>query len=198
MLKQPPRVFLSTSAVGYYGNQGEAFCTETTPCGTGFLADVCKEWESALTPVIARGVRTPILRSGIVLAPHGGVLKQLLLPFSWGLGGVVGSGKQYMSWIAMADWLEAALFVLEQETMAGPINLVAPVPVTNAEFTRTLAKAVRRPALLPAPAFLLRLVLGREKADQLLLSSIRAMPARLQEAGFVFRYPTLEQLLHCS
>ena len=175
-LKNPPRVLISASAVGYYGNRGDQLCEESMPGGAGFLADVCRQWEAALAPVSAKGIRTVILRNGIVLSTKGGVLKKLLFPFSWGLGGIVGSGKQFMSWIAMEDLLNAIHFVLQNENIRGPINAVAPEPVTNAAFTQSLAKTLKRPAFFPVPTFLLRTLLGRERADELLLSSIRAVP----------------------
>ena len=191
-LKKPPRVFISASAVGYYGDRGDLYCSESTPQGAGFLASVCAEWEKALFPLIEKRIRTAIMRNGIVLSPEGGVLKKLLLPFSLGLGGRLGTGKQYMSWIALKDLLEAVLFILQKEEIRGPLNMVSPHPVTNAEFTHLLAQALKRPALLPVPEFLLRAVLGRERADELLLSSIRALPNRLAAEGFQFRCPLLK------
>jgi uncharacterized protein len=194
-LKRPPKLFLCASAIGYYGDRGEVYCSEGMPNGTGFLASVCKQWEEATLPISAQGVRTLLMRTGIVLSPQGGVLKKLLTPFSLGLGGTLGSGEQFMSWIALEDLLEIFLFVMQNKQVKGPLNLVAPHPVTNAVFTRALAKVLKRPSLFPAPASMLRLLLGKERADELLLSSIRARPDKLLEAGYEFRFPELEPAL---
>jgi len=193
-LQPPPRVLVSASGVNWYGDRGDERLTEQSGPGRGFLAGVCHEWEAATAPAKAHGVRVVTLRIGMVVSPYGGALPKMLTPFRLGLGGVIGSGDQWMSWIALDDLVRVIRHALATETLAGPVNAVAPAPVTNREFTRTLAKAVRRPALLPLPAFAARLALG-EMADELLLASLRVEPERLLADGFAFRHPTLSAAL---
>lgn len=193
-LTRPPKVLVSASAVGYYGNRGEEALTERSAGGRDFLADVCREWEAATAPAAAKGIRVVQLRLGIVLSPRGGALKAMLWPFRWGLGGVVGSGRQYWSWVALDDVVGVILQALTQETLQGPVNVTAPTPVTNREFTTVLGRVLQRPTIFPLPAFAARAVLG-EMADALLLSSACVLPKKLQEAGYTFRWPALEAAL---
>ncbi len=186
-LNKAPEVFIQTSAVGFYGDRGEEICTEHTSNGEGFLSDVCCQWEKAASPPI----RTVILRLGAVLSPRGGVLRKILPLFKWGLGGKLGSGKQYMSWIAIDDLLSIFQFVLTHKNIDGVINAVSPSPVTNAIFTETLSDILHRPAWFPIPSCLLRLLLGKEMANEVLLSSTRVEPLRLKSFGHPFQYPTL-------
>ena len=191
-LKNPPRVWLCASAVGYYGDRGDAAVDESHPMGSGFLAQVCSDWESATRPAIDRGIRVIHLRFGMVLSREGGAMARLLPVFRLGLGGVLGNGKQYMSWVTLDDAVRAMCFLLSHEEVSGAVNVVAPEPVTNREFTKSLAQALHRPAVLPVPALALRMIFG-EMADAVLLSSIRALPRKLERAGFAFRSPTLPQ-----
>jgi uncharacterized protein len=193
----PPAVLVSASATGYYGHRGDEILTEESRSGTGYLAEVSREWEAATAMAIARGVRVVTLRIGIVLSPTGGALAKMLFPFRLGLGGPLGDGRQWMSWISLEDTIAVIRHALDTDSLRGPINTVAPSPVANAEFARTLAHVLWRPAVIPMPAFALRLVLG-EMADELLLSSIRAVPARLQAEGFRFRHLTLESALRSA
>jgi uncharacterized protein (TIGR01777 family) len=193
-LKNPPKVLLVASATGIYGNRGDELLDEDSAPGAGFLADLCREWEEAAQPAVAAGIRVVHLRFGVVLGPGGGALAKMLPLFRLGLGGRLGDGRQWMSWIGLTDAMGAMLFALENEAIAGPVNLTASEPVTNAEFTRALGRAVHRPALLPAPAFALRLAVG-EMADEALLASARVMPKKLTEAGFVFAQPTVDAAL---
>lgn len=185
------RALICSSAIGYYGNRGDEILKESSPPGADFLAGVCCEWEAAAGPAAGAGIRVVNLRTGIVLGREGGVLGKMLLPFQLGLGGKIGGGKQYMSWIAMDDLAGVFLHALRTDSLAGPVNAVAPQPVTNAEFTKTLGRILHRPTLFPMPAFAARLALG-EMADALLLSSARVEPARLVETGFQFRFRALE------
>lgn len=194
-LERPPAVFLCASAVGYYGDRGDAVVSEADARGPGFLADVCAAWEEAAQAAEALGVRTVRLRFGLVLAAHGGALQRMLPAFRLGLGGRLGSGRQWMSWISLADTLGALQHALADTRCRGPLNLVSPRPVTNAEFARELARALRRPATLPAPAWALRLALGRGLADEALLASTRAEPAGLRRLGYTFRHPDLPAAL---
>lgn len=193
-LDRTPAVFLSGSAIGYYGSQGSTVLTEASPPADDFLADLCVEWEAAADPAVEAGIRTVPLRIGIVLSADGGALAKLLPLFKLGLGGRMGDGGQYMSWIAIDDLTQALLHLLEHE-ISGPVNLTAPNPVTNAEFASTLAGVLGRPAILPVPAFGPRLLLGTERADALLFDSIRVRPAVLEDRGFGFATPTLEPAL---
>ena len=193
-LSQPPKVLVSALAIGYYGDRGDEPLWENSTFGTGFLADVCRAWEEATQPTVQKGIRVVLLRIGIVLSPRGGALAKLLLPFKLGLGGVIGSGKQYMSWIALDDVAGAITHALVTDALQGPVNAVAPHPVTNREFTRTLGRVLGRPTVFPLPAFAAHLLLG-EMADALLLASTRAEPKRLLATQYVFRYPELDGAL---
>lgn len=190
----PPRVFVSASAVGYYGDRGSEILDENEAPGRGFLAEVCKDWEAATRPAAERGVRVVNARTGIVLSGRGGALKAMLPLFQLGLGGVLGDGRQYMSWIAIDDVVRGYLHLLEDSGLSGPVNLTSPNPVTNAEFTQTLAKVLGRPAFLRVPAQVLTLPMG-EMAQETLLASQRAIPRRLLERSFQFQYPELERAL---
>jgi uncharacterized protein len=194
---QPPPVLLSGSAVGWYGGTGDREAAESDPAGDGFLAGLVRDWEAAAAPAAAAGTRVVTLRSGLVLAPRGGLLGPLLPLFRLGAGGRLGDGRQYMSWIALADHIRAIRFLLGPggagAALSGGVNLTAPAPVTNAEFTRALARAVHRPAPFRVPAPLLQAALGELSTE--LLGSIRARPARLLEAGFTFRYPGIDAAL---
>lgn len=193
-LRRPPRTLVCASAVGYYGNRGDERLTEDSPPGKDFLAEVCQEWEVAAKPAQDKGIRVVYLRIGMVLSPAGGALAKMLTPFRMGVGGIIGSGRQFMSWVALDDLLGIVQHVLRQETLSGPVNAVAPNPVTNREFTKTLGKVLGRPTLFPMPAAAARLAFG-EMADALLLSSSRVEPQRLLTSGYRFRYPTLEEAL---
>ena len=190
---QPPRVFISASGVGIYGPRADEPVTEDTPPGFDFLASVCRDWEAEAleASVVARVV---LLRTGLVLSRNGGALEQISLPFRFFAGGVIGSGRQYMSWIHLEDWVALVRWAVATTALSGPVNLTAPNPVTNAEFTRELAQAMGRPAYVSAPSFALRLALG-EMADALLLTGQRVLPAKAQALGFGFRYEKLGEAL---
>ncbi len=192
-LPQPPRIFLAASAIGYYGSRGEETLTESSGPGNDFLARLCLAWEAESIRA-AQFARVAVLRFGVILARHGGALPRMALPFRIGLGGRIGSGRQWMSWIALGDAVNAILFVLTNDALSGPINVVAPQPVQNAQFTSALARVLRRPAIVPVPAFALRLVLG-ELTDALLLCSQRVLPERLSQSGYTFESPSLEPAL---
>jgi len=192
-MSQPPPTLLVASATGIYGNRGDELLDENSSPGTGFLADLCREWESAAQPAAKAGIRVIHLRFGVVLGP-GGALAKMLPLFRLGLGGRLGSGRQWMSWISLADAVAAILFSLDTPPLAGPVNLTAPHPVTNAEFTNALGRALHRPAILPVPAFALRLAVG-SIANEALLASERAFPSRLTTAGFQFTHPTVDTAL---
>ncbi len=189
--ERKPRVFVSASAVGYYGNRGDEILTEDSPPGDDFLAQVCVAWEAEAQPAADAGVRTVNTRTGIVLDTHGGALKNMLLPFKLGLGGKQGSGRQWMSWIALADEVGAIRHVIDHDDVRGPVNLVAPNPVTNAEFAATLGRALHRPTILPTPLLPLKARYGAELVRSLLLGSQRAEPARLLASGYEFTCPSL-------
>ena len=193
-LKAPPKVLVCASAIGYYGDRGDELLTETSAPGNDFLAGVCVDWEKATAAAAEKGIRVVNARLGVVLSKDGGALKKMLPAFRMGVGGRVGSGKQWLSWIALGDVVGALKLALVNDSLSGPINVVAPNPVTNAEFTTTLGKVLSRPTLLPVPAFGARLAFG-EMADALLLSSQRVEPRRLKEAGFDFQHSKLEQAL---
>jgi uncharacterized protein len=193
-LKQPPKVFLCASATGIYGDRGDEILDEQSDSGGGFLAGVCREWEQATEPAVAAGVRTVQLRFGPILAREGGMLAKLLTPFKMGMGGKVGSGKQYISWVAIDDAVGAIKLALNDESIRGPLNIVSPHPVTNEEFTKTLGHVLSRPTALAMPAFAVRLAFG-EMADEMLLTSQRVIPKRLNDAGYEFEYPELEGAL---
>ena len=196
-LRSPPAVLLCASAVGFYGDRGNDLLDERAAPGSGFLAELCQEWEAASHPATDAGIRVVHLRFGVVLGPHGGALDKMLPLFRYGLGGRLGSGLQWMSWISLADLVAAALFALDNPRLSGPVNFTAPHPVTNAEFTHALAHTLHRPAVFPAPAFALRVALG-EMADAALLSSTRAIPAKLTDAGFRFTHPTIDLALNAA
>ena len=187
-----PRTLLSGSAIGFYGATDDQELNERSDAGDGFLADVCQEWEAATSPAEDAGIRVAHLRTGIVLSPAGGALKKLLPLFRFGLGGRMGSGRQWQSWISIDDQVGAIAFLLTAD-ISGPVNLTAPTPVTNSEFTKVLAEALSRPALLPIPSFGPRLLLGRDLADALLFTGQRVLPERLTEAGFSFEHSTLAE-----
>jgi uncharacterized protein (TIGR01777 family) len=193
-LRERPRVLISASAVGWYGDRGTEPLSEASGRGSGFLADVTEAWEGATEPAAAAGVRVVKLRFGIVLSTRGGALERMLPPFRLGVGGPFGNGRQFMSWITLDDVVGVVRHALDTESLEGPVNAVAPNPVTNREFVRTLGRVLRRPAIMPLPAPALRLALG-EFADESLLASARAFPARLMESGYRFRDPTLEPAL---
>jgi hypothetical protein len=191
---RPPSVLLCASAIGFYGDRSEEVLTEASAGGQGFLAEVCREWESATEPARKKGIRVVNLRFGVILSTQGGALAKMLTPFKMGVGGVVGSGRQYMSCITIDDVARAIQHSLASASLAGPINVVCPTPVTNHEFTKTLGKVLGRPTVFPMPAFAARLAFG-EMADELLLSSTRVEPKKLLESGFQFQYPGLETAL---
>ena len=192
-LARPPKVMMSASAIGYYGDRGEQELSEDSVRGAGFLADVCEAWENAVAPAVERGIRVVNLRSGIVLTPAGGSLGKMLFAFQLGIGGVLGNGRQYVSWIAMDDMISAIYHTLLSDKLHGPVNLATPQPVTNIEFTNTLGRVLHRPTLLPVPAAALRLVIG-ELANEV-LASARVIPAKLLQTGYTFLYPQLESAL---
>jgi uncharacterized protein len=194
-LARPPRALVCASATGYYGDRGDQALDEGSPSGAGFLAEVCVAWEHAACAAEARGVRVVRTRFGVVLGAGGGALERMILPFKLGLGGRLGSGDQYLPWIALDDAVRALVRAVEDPDLAGPVNLVGPAEATNRDLTRALGRVLRRPTLLPVPAPALRLVLGREMADQLLLASTRVRPARLLALGFRFEHATLEGAL---
>lgn len=193
-LTRRPGVLVCASAAGYYGNRGDEMLTEESTPGRGFLAEVVRAWESAADPARQVGIRVVHVRTGLVLARGGGLLKILLLPFQLGLGGPIGSGRSYWSWIALEDLIAAYRFAIARESISGAINAAAPNPVTNREFARTLGAVLGRPAVLPVPPVALRFVFGREAADDM-LSGFRLQPTRLQAAGFRFQFPDLEPAL---
>ena len=194
-LKQPPRVFVCASATGYYGNRGDEVLTETSGYGNDFLAILCRAWEGEAARASSSGIRTVIARFGIVLSAEGGALSRMLTPFRLGAGGRLGSGRQWMSWIALEDAVKVLRAAIDDARWNGALNLVSPEPVRNSDFPRVLASVLHRPAIFPAPALALRLALG-EMADALLLASERVRPDRLLQYGYAFRYENLEQALH--
>jgi uncharacterized protein (TIGR01777 family) len=196
-LRRPPRVLVSASAIGYYGNRGDEPLDEDSPQGTGFLAETCREWEAAARTAEPSGARIVLLRTGIVLARDGGALPRMLLPFRLGLGGRIGSGRQHVSWIGLGDMVGVIRFALSCDRLAGPVNAVAPGPVTNAEFTRTLSGVLRRPAWIPLPAFAVRLALG-QLGRELLLEGARVVPRKLARAGYAFRHGDLRSALEAE
>ncbi|MCI4061907.1 TIGR01777 family oxidoreductase [Micromonospora sp. R77] len=191
-----PKALLNSSAVGWYGNTGDRVVEEDAPAGEGFLADVCRVWEAATRPAEDAGVRVVRLRTGLPLHRDGGLLKPQLLPFKLGIAGKLGSGRQWLPWISLRDWLDATLFLLDREDVAGPVNLVGPHPVTNAEFTRELARQLHRPAIMPIPALALKVALGGFAQEA--LTSTRVLPGVLPRAGFGFTHPDLPSALHAA
>ncbi len=194
-LTDKPAVLASASAVGYYGLRGDEVLTEESQPGDDYLAEVCKQWEGATAPAERAGIRVAHFRTGLVLSPDGGALQQMLLPFRLGLGGRIGSGRQWWSWIAIDDEVGAILHILDQDHMSGPVNLAAPNPTRNEEFTRTLNKVLHRPTLLPTPTFALRLLFGSEMVEEMFLGGQRVSPTRLQAGGYDFRHTELEGAL---
>lgn len=191
---QRPRVLISASAIGYYGDRGEETLHEDSSSGSGFLPEVCREWEDAAKPATKAGIRTVQVRFGLVLSRHGGALQKMLPPFRMGIGGNMGNGRQWWSWIDIDDLVGAVQHVIKAETLRGPVNVVGPNPVMNAEFTRILASVLSRPAIFPMPAFAARLVFG-QMGDELLLASQRVEPAKLLASGYVFQKPDLRAAL---
>ena len=191
-LDVPPKNFVCASAIGYYGNRGDELLTETSAPGDNFLAKVCAEWEEATALATEKGIRVVNARFGVILDTNGGALKKMLPPFRMGAGGKIGSGKQWMSWIALDDVVGALNFALTNDSLRGPVNFVAPSPATNAEFTKTLGKVLSRPTILPIPAFAIKLLFG-EMGEALLLGGQRVAPKRLIAGGYEFSYPQLEQ-----
>jgi uncharacterized protein (TIGR01777 family) len=193
-LSRPPAVFLSASAIGYYGNRGDELLTEKSDAGTDFLANVCRAWENATGRAVEKGIRTVRARFGIILDAKEGALAKMLTPFRMGIGGRIGDGKQWMSWIAIDDVVNGLKYLMENGAVSGPVNFVAPNAVTNAEFTKTLGHVLSRPTLFPIPAFGVRLAFG-EMGEALLLSGQRVKPGIMEESGFRFTWPTLEPAL---
>ncbi len=189
-----PRVLVSASAIGFYGDRGEEDLTEESTSGDGFLAELTRDWEAAAGPARDAGVRVVHLRIGLVVSAHGGALARMLTPFRMGVGGRLGSGTQWMSWIALHDLLRVVAHAMERPQLAGPVNTVSPEPVRNEEFTGVLGRVLHRPTIVPAPAFALRVAFG-EMADEMLVSSAKVVPRRLVADGFAFRFPRLEDAL---
>lgn len=194
-LGQKPRVHVNASAIGYYGVRGEEPINESSAGGTGFLSDTCREWEAATQAAWESGIRVCQMRIGVVMSPDGGALKQMLTPFRLGLGGPMGSGDQYVSWVALPDVVAAIQFALDHDPLHGAVNATAPNPITNRELSKALGEVLNRPALLPTPAFALRLMVGREMADELLLGGAKIFPQRLQAEGFQFACPDIRTAL---
>ncbi len=192
--KDRPRVFVTASAIGYYGDRGDEVLRESSAPGKGFLAEVCRDWEAASQPAVDAGIRSVQLRTGLVLSPDGGALQKMVLPFRLGIGGNIGNGRQWWSWIDIQDWVGALHHILKTDLLQGAVNLVAPRPVTNAEFTKILASVLSRPAIFPMPAFAARLAFG-QMADELLLASQRVEPAKLISSGYPFHYSDLRKAL---
>ena len=190
-LARKPKAFINASAVGFYGSRGNELVDEESSPGEGFLANVCRQWESATAPAEQSGIRVVKLRLGVIFTPDGGIMGSMLRPFKLGLGGKVGSGEQVISWVAMDDVVAAIGFIIQNESLRGPINIVAPQPVTNEEFTKILGRVLSRPTFMAMPAFAARLAFG-EMADEMMLSSTRVAPKVLNDAGFKFQFPELE------
>lgn len=193
----PPQVLVSASAIGFYGDRGSEELTEASRAGSGFLAEVCRDWEGATAPASDAGIRVVNLRIGVVIGKGGGAIAKMLPPFQLGLGGPLGSGKQYMSWIANEDLAEMVLFAIEHAELSGPVNAVAPQPLTNAQFTKVLGQVISRPTIFPVPSFGLKILMG-EMADELLLSSTRVLPAKLTGAGFSYKQADLSSALEAA
>jgi uncharacterized protein len=191
---QRPRVLISASAIGYYGDRGEETLREDSSSGEGFLSEVCREWEGAAEPAAKAGIRTVQMRFGVVLSRSGGALQKMLPPFRMGVGGNLGNGRQWMSWIDIDDVVGVVQHISKTDSLRGPVNVVAPTPVQNAEFTKILASVLSRPAIFPMPAFAARLVFG-QMGDELLLASQRVEPAELIASGYVFQKPDLRKAL---
>jgi uncharacterized protein len=194
MAEERPRVLITGSAIGYYGDRADEILNEKSASGAGFLADVCREWEAASQPAVDAGIRTVQIRTGIVLSSEGGALQKMLTPFRMGVGGRVGSGRQWMSWIYIQDWIGSVHHILKNDLLQGPVNLVAPKPVQNAEFTETLASVLSRPAIFPVPAFAIKTLFG-QMGEEVLLASQRVEPARLVTSGYPFQCSDLRKAL---
>lgn len=192
--KQPPKVFVSASATGFYGSRAAEELTEDSDAGEGFLPEVCRDWEAEIRKASDFGARVVMLRIGIVLSKEGGALDKMLTPFKFGVGGVVGSGEQYMSWISLSDLVRAVVFALENDAVRGPVNATAPNPVTNEEFTKALGEALNRPTLIPVPEFAIKLLYG-EMGEALVLGGNRVLPRRLEAAGFSFEDTDIRKTL---
>jgi uncharacterized protein (TIGR01777 family) len=193
-LSNPPKTLVCASAIGYYGDRGETELDEAAAPGVGFLPDTCAEWEEVSRAVAVRGVRVVNVRFGVILTPRGGALKKMLTPFKMGGGGILGDGRQYMSWVSIDDAVGAIYHALMTDALSGPVNVTSPNPVTNYEFTKTLGRVLRRPTIVPMPRFAVRLAFG-EMGDALLLASARVLPERLIETGYEFRHAELEVAL---
>ncbi|MCF7849677.1 MAG: TIGR01777 family oxidoreductase [Kiritimatiellales bacterium] len=189
-----PEVFICASAIGFYGDSGDELLDEESGAGEGFLSNVCKKWEAAARPTDEAGIRTLSIRTGVVLSTEGGALKKMLMPFRMGGGGILGNGRQYMSWISLGDMVRSIRFLIDTDSIGGAVNLVSPNPVTNREFTKTLGQVLHRPTILPLPAFAARILFG-EMADELLLGGCRVIPQKLLDAGYQFRNPDLQTVL---
>jgi uncharacterized protein (TIGR01777 family) len=194
-LDRPPSVLVSASAVGYYGDRGDEELTEDSTSGTGFLAEICRAWEGATAPAARAGLRVVLLRSGVVLSARGGALARQLPLFRFGVGGRLGSGRQWLSWIALSDEVGAILHALDQPALVGPVNATAPTPVTNRDFTRALGRALHRPAVLAVPGFALQVALGSDFATEMVLAGQRVLPAKLRDSGYAFDHATIDSAL---
>ena len=189
-----PSLFISSSATGYYGDRKDEDLDENSYPGTGFLPEVCVEWENSTKSAEDAGIRTVHIRTGIVLSKEGGALKKMLPPFLFGVGGILGNGKQFMSWISIKDEINAILFIIKNQTLNGPVNLTAPNPVNNCEFTKVLGKVIKRPTVAPLPGFIARIMFG-EMADAILLTGNKVYPKKLIDSGFTFEHSTLDEAL---
>lgn len=192
--ENPPKIFISASAIGFYGNRGDEILTEQSTAGEGFFPEVCSEWEAESAKAADFSARIVMPRIGVVLTKDGGAIEKMLTPFKFGVGGTIGSGDQWMSWIALEDLIRVIHFALENENVSGAVNAVAPNPVTNEEFTNTLGKVIHRPTILPIPAFGIKLLFG-EMGETLLLEGARILPEKLEKLGFEFKFPRLEEAL---
>jgi len=197
-LEQPPKVLVIASATGYYGSPGAVECSEDAPKGSGFLADLVADWEREADRAMEIGMRVVHARLGPTIARDSELIERVALPFRLGLGGPLGSGRQWFSWVATEDVARALAFMLDQSSLSGPVNVVAPRAATNLEFTKALGRALHRPTVMPVPAFALRLMFGRDLADEMLLADQRAVPAKLLAAGFSFTHATIEQALDAA
>lgn len=191
----PPKVLVSASAVGWYGDRGDEVLTETSTTGTGFLSQVCREWEASTSPAVQAGIRTVLIRTGIVLSADGGALAAMKPIFALGLGGRLGSGSQWTSWITIDDEVGGIIHALSADGLSGPVNLTAPNPVTNAAYTKALGRAMHRPTVLFVPGAAMRLILGRDMADQMLLGGQRVLPGQLEASGYTFIHRTIDDAL---
>jgi hypothetical protein len=194
-MDQPPPVFVCASAMGYYGDSGDATLTEDSPPGDDFLAAVCKDWEAAADPARGKGIRVTHLRFGLILSDEGGALKTMLTPFRLGLGGVVGDGEQYISWITIEDVVAIVRYAIDTPSLEGPVNTASPNPVTNREFTKALGHALHRPTVVPLPEFVVKAAMG-EMGEALLLASYRMVPEKLLRSGYAFMHPTIDAAFH--